>query len=317
MIELTKHIKTKSLELGFDLVGITSPNKKIEYFDYYEDWLSSGKNGTMKWMERRNDERKEISRYFPGVKSIIVVGINYYTGDGNEIVAQGSGEYKFSNYAWGIDYHKIVKDKLSHLMGYINDELSASAKGVICVDTSPVMEKQWAKQAGLGWQGKNTLVLNKEYGSWLFLGELLLDIQLEYDEPFVNDLCGNCNACIDACSVNALSDYQLDASKCISYLSVEYKEEFDDHKKNGLSSWIYGCDTCQQVCPWNNKNLKYSHESSFQPIKEVQNYSLNDWLEVDEPTFIEIFGQSPVKRLKHRRFLRNVNAVKESRNNVD
>jgi epoxyqueuosine reductase len=316
-MNLTNLIKTKSTQLGFDIVGISSPSTKIEKLDYYNDWIISGKNGTMKWMEKRIDEREDINQYFPGIKSVISVAINYYTGNSVDIVAKGSNEYKFSSYAWGTDYHIIIRNKLSELLKFIEDDLGVTTKGVICVDTSPILEKQWAKQAGLGWQGKNTLLLNEHFGSWLFLGELLLDIPLEYDKPFVKDLCGNCTACIDSCSVNALTDYQLDASKCISYLTIEYKEEFDDYQKTKLNDWIYGCDTCQQVCPWNNKKNSYSNEKSFQPIKEIQTYSLSDWRAIDQKEFNNIFKLTPVHRLKHKRFERNVVSVQESSNTVD
>lgn len=310
-------IKAKALDLGFDVVGIAEPDSDLEHFSYYEDWITSGKNGTMKWMERRNDERRDIKKYFPEIKSVISVAINYFTGNGPDIVAKGGSEYKFSNYAWGKDYHIIIEEKLKALLEFVTIDLALSTKGVICVDTSPVLEKQWAMRAGLGWQGKNTLLLNEDHGSWIFLGELLLDIPLEYDEPFVEDLCGNCTACIDACSVDALSDYQLDASKCISYLTVEYKADFDDSQKNNLNGWIYGCDMCQQICPWNKRTKQSSNEKFFEPIKQIQNYTLNDWSEIDRETFDQIFGSTPVERLKHGRFIRNVEAVKESRHIVD
>ena len=316
-MDLTKLIKAKALDLGFDVVGIAEPDSDLEHFSYYEDWIISGKNGTMRWMERRNDERRDIKKYFPEIKSVISVAINYFTGNSPDIVAKGGAEYKFSNYAWGKDYHIIIKEKLKALLEFITMDLGVPSKGVVCVDTSPVLEKQWAKQAGLGWQGKNTLLLNEDHGSWIFLGELLLDIPLEYDEPFVEDLCGSCTACIDACSVDALSDYQLDASKCISYLTVEYKADFDDSQKNNLNGWIYGCDTCQQVCPWNKRNKQSSNEKLFQPIEPIRNYTLNDWSEIGQETFNQIFGSTPVKRLKHGRFIRNVQAVKESLHIVD
>lgn len=316
-MDLTVKIKAKAAEIGFDKVGITSPNTSLQYIDYYDEWIKSGKNGTMQWLARRGEERKDMTKYFPEVKSVISVAINYFKGTSGEVVDEDNQTYNFSNYAWGDDYHLIVKNKLNELLKYITEELKIDTKGIACVDTSPVMEKQWAVQAGIGWQGKNTLLLNNELGSWMFLGELLLAIQLDYDEPYTYDLCGNCTACVDACPVNALTEYQLDATKCISYLTVEYKSDFNEDQKNNLNGWIYGCDNCQQVCPWNKKEITISREEAFQPIHEVRHYSLNDWANLDNDSFKQLFKNSPVKRIKHQRFLRNVKAVQESRNLVD
>jgi len=313
-MDLSQKIKSKAFELGFDKIGISDPAVQLDHLDYYDDWISSGKNGSMGWLERRNDERKDVTKYFPEARSVITVAINYFTGISPEIVNNKKDEFKFSNYAWGTDYHIIVKEKLRQLLGYVQDELHVNTKGVICVDSSPIMEKQGAKQAGIGWQGKNTLLINEELGSWLFLGEILLDLDLDYDEPFAKDLCGSCTACIDACTVNALSEYELDASKCISYQTVEYKDEFTDENK--LNGWIYGCDTCQQVCPWNIKYQRLSNEEAFKPNNEIKDYSLNDWMAVDESKFKNIFKNSPVKRIKHHRFMRNLAHVKESNSSI-
>lgn len=316
-MNLTQLIKSKALDLGFDKIGISSPKNPLQHTDYYDDWIASEKNGTMRWLGNRVDERKDITKYHPEIKSIISVAINYYTGSSDEIVDKNDSGYKFSNYAWGYDYHAIIKNKLKELLEYIKKDLKVNTKGLVCVDTSPVMEKQWAKQADIGWQGKNTLLLTEEFGSWIFLGELLLDYEFEFDEPFVKDLCGTCTACIDACPTNALTEYQLDATKCISYLTAEFKEEFDQLQKNNLDGWIYGCDKCQQVCPWNNRSQTMSNEKLFQPIEEIQNYSIDDWLRINENKFRSIFKNSPAKRIKHHRFVRNVKAVKESSNSVE
>ena len=280
------------------------------YNNYFDDWLSSGKNGTMKWLENRKEERKDILKYFPEVKSVILVAMNYYTD--NE-----KPQINFSKYAHGKDYHIIVKQRLNALLDYIKDELNNNVNGIMCVDSSPIMEKQWAQRGGIGWQGKHTIIINEDYGSWMFLGELLLDIPLEYDEPFITDLCGSCTICIDACPTNALSEYQLDATRCISYLTVEYKGEFDDAQKNKLNGWIYGCDICQQVCPWNKKRQKHTNEDSFKPIREIRKYSLADWQKIDDNSFKKIFRDSPAKRIKYDRFMRNVSASNQSSNGID
>jgi len=316
-MDLTKLIKSKAVEIGFNKIGITSPKFSLRHTDYFDDWLKSGKNGTMNWLSNRIEERKDVTKYFPEVKSIISVAINYFTGSSDEMVDKNNSEYNFSNYAWGHDYHTIVKNKLNELFDYIQNNLEIDTKGITCVDTSPVMEKQWAQKAGIGWQGKNTLILNDELGSWMFLGELLLDIELDYDEPYSKDLCGTCTACVEACPVNALADYKLDASKCISYLNVEYKNDLDSDQKNNLNGWIYGCDICQQICPWNKKYQALTNIKSFQPKNEIIHYSIENWLNTDEESFKSIFNESPVKRIKRHRFLRNINAVKESGNIID
>lgn len=300
-MDLTKSIKSKAYDLGFQTIGISSPKEPLAYNDYFDEWLSSGKHGTMQWLEHRKEERKDIYKYFPEVKSVISLAINYYTDNENNRV-------KISKYAHGTDYHIIVKQKLNALLDFIKASLNQNVKGVVCVDSSPIMEKKWAQRGGVGWQGKHTLLINEEFGSWMFLGELLLDIPLDYDKPFTKDLCGSCTTCIDACPTNALTEYHLDATKCISYLTVEYKNDFNASQKRKLSDWVYGCDICQQVCPWNIKKQQYSSEDSFYPKHEVSEYSLIDWLKIDDISFKEIFNDSPIKRIKHGRFMRNVSA---------
>lgn len=271
----------------------------------------------MKWLENRKEERKNIIKYFPEVKSVISVVLNYFTGTTDQFVANGNSEYKFSNYAWGKDYHIIVKQKLNELLDYIKNELNQNVNGIVCVDSSPIMEKQWAQRGGIGWQGKHTILINDDIGSWMFIGELLLDVPLEYDKPFQTDLCGTCTACIDACPTNALSEYQLDATKCISYLTIEYRGKFDTAQKSKLNGWIYGCDICQQVCPWNKKKQKDTSEDSFKPLREIREYSLVDWLKIDDISFKKIFKDSPPKRIKYDRFMRNVSALNQVHNSID
>lgn len=309
-MRLTQSIKSKALELGFQKVGISATDESFSYNNYFDQWLASGKNGTMKWLESRKEERKDILKYFPDVKSVISVALNYYTDGKNP-------QINFSKYAHGKDYHIVVKQKLNELLNHIKNELNPNAYGIICVDSSPIMEKQWAQRGGIGWQGKHTIMINEDYGSWMFLGELLLDIHLEYDEPFITDLCGSCTACIDACPTNALSEYQLDATKCISYLTVEYKGEFDFAQESKLNGWIYGCDICQLVCPWNKKRQKYTSEKSFKPIHAIREYSFADWLKIDNSSFKIIFKDSPIKRINYERFMRNVSTLDKSSNSID
>jgi len=189
-------------------------------------------------------------------------------------------------------------------LGWLKEE-NSEMKGIVCVDTSPVMDKVWAQKAGLGWQGKHTNLISKDYGSWLFLGELLLDIELEYDNGFNEDLCGSCTACIDACPTHALGEYTMDSSKCISYQSIEYRGDFSESEN--LNGWIYGCDICQEVCPWNQKFSHVSTESSFEPRKEIVEWSNEDWTKMDEDGFRKLFKGSAAKRTKFLGLNRNIN----------
>ena len=213
----TQYIKEKAKDIGFEKIGITQAVSTDEERIQLEDWLKNKHHGTMNWMEKRKDERGSIFNYFTEVKSVISVGLNYFSGhDQNDL----KSNYKFSNYAWGDDYHHIIKSKLYELMKHIKDEYP-DIKAIACVDTSPIMEKLWAQKSGIGWQGKHTNLITRDYGSWLFLGEILVDIELEYDNEFIEDLCGSCTACIDSCPTHALDEYQIYAEKCISYFTIE------------------------------------------------------------------------------------------------
>ena len=183
-------------------------------------------------------------------------------------------------------------------------------KGVVCVDTAPVMDKVWAKNAGLGWLGKHTNLITTDYGSWIFLGELILNIELEYDDPFIEDLCGSCTACIDACPTQALDSYKIDAKKCISYSTIEYRGDFMEKKEN-LNGWIYGCDICQTVCPWNKKFSIKTDINEFQPRKEILNFTNKDWQNIEEGTFSKLFKNSAVKRTKYNGLKRNIDQNKK------
>ena len=241
-----EYIKKKAYELGFHKVGIAKASQTKKEKKNLDNWLSQKKHGEMMWMEKRKSERGNIFNYFPEARTVVSLGYNYYLGKDQSHL---ESSYKFSNYAWGEDYHDVIKTKLFSLLKTINKK-NPEAKGLVCVDTAPIMEKVWAQRAGLGWQGKHTNLISTDYGSWLFLGEIILDIDLEIDEPFSKDLCGTCTACIDACPTQALDEYVLDSSKCISYLTIEHRGDFLEDK-NDLSDWIYGCDICQEVCPWN------------------------------------------------------------------
>ena len=300
---LANCIKAKSYDLGFQKVGITKAVSISEEKEKLETWLSRGHHGTMSWLAERKHARGDIFTYFPDVKSVISLGMNYYTGYGqNEL----NSDNKFSNYAWGEDYHDILKSKLYKLLNWLKIEIP-DLNGIACVDTSPVMDKVWAQRAGLGWQGKHTNLITKDFGSWLFLGELLVDVELDYDELFSEDLCGSCTSCIDACPTQALGEYEIYAEKCISYLTIEHRGDFPDNHSE-LHNWIYGCDICQEVCPWNEKFSQVTTQNYFYPKKEILHWTNEDWERIDEEGFRKLFKGSAVKRTKYSGLSRNINA---------
>ena len=301
MNKLSQRIKMKADELGFQKVGITKVEFSSENKLNLDQWISKGFHASMQWIENRKEERANIFNYFPDAVSLISVGMNYFSGNTQDDL---KSKFKFSNYAWGEDYHSLIKDRLQILLKWIKNT-SEEIEGVACVDTSPIMEKSWAQKAGLGWQGKHTNLISRDFGSWLFLGEIILNIPLDYDKPFIEDLCGSCTACIDACPTNAITSYQLDSNKCISYRTIEHRGEFDENENN-LDGWIYGCDICQEVCPWNEKFSKISPEKSFFPKTEILDWSEKKWMDLDDATFKKLFKGSAVKRTKFSGLERNI-----------
>ena len=305
----SEYIKEKAYDLGFHKVGITNATQTKKEQKNLETWLSQKKHGEMKWMEKRRSERGDIFNYFPEAKTVVSLGYNYYVGKDQSNL---NSDYKFSNYAWGEDYHSVIKKKLFSLLEIITKK-SPKVKGLVCVDTAPIMEKVWAQRAGLGWQGKHTNLISTDYGSWLFLGEIILDIDLAIDEPFSKDLCGSCTACIDACPTQALDEYILDSSKCISYLTIEHRGDFTEEEDN-LSGWIYGCDICQEVCPWNISFSKISEESYFKPREKIVNNTDQDWENLSQLDFSTIFKKSAVKRTKFSGLKRNIDSIEKEKN---
>ena len=301
---LTQYIKDKATEIGFEKIGITKATATNDEKVRLEKWIKNNHHGSMSWIEKRKDERGNIFNYFKEVKSVISIGVNYYSGYDQDQIKSNS---KFSNYAWGEDYHDIIKSKLYTLLNDITANYP-DIKGIACVDTSPIMEKVWAQRAGIGWQGKHTNLITRDYGSWLFLGELLLDVELDYDDEFIDDLCGSCTACIDACPTYALGEYEIYAEKCISYLTIEHRGEFGQNTE--LHDWIYGCDICQEVCPWNQKFSQITNEKKFYPKKEILSWQDADWGNISENVFRKIFKGSAVKRTKHNGLVRNIKTNK-------
>tara|TARA_B100001250_G_scaffold143207_1_gene122529 strand:- start:319 stop:1239 length:921 start_codon:yes stop_codon:yes gene_type:complete len=303
MKSLTEKIKNKALELGFDLVGVADVDSIENEKNHLYNWLEIGHHASMSWMEKRKEERGNILKYYPEAKSIISLGVNYYA---NKNQLDIKSKYQFSNYAWGEDYHLVLKERLYVFLNWITNNFS-DINGIACVDTSPVMEKVWAQRAGLGWQGKHTNLINRNFGSWFFLGELILSCKLDYDQPFSEDLCGTCTACIDACPTQAITPYKLDSGKCISYLTIEHRGAFPNNKDD-LHGWIYGCDICQEVCPWNEKFSKETSFKEFYPRKDIKEKSDAEWEKLSETEFKKIFKKSAVKRTKFIGLKRNINA---------
>ena len=302
MKKFSKIIKRKAENIGFHKVGIAKVEPTPKEKEQLNDWIKNGGHASMLWLDKRKNERGDLHTYFPQAKSIISVGLNYYVGKDQKNI---KSNYKFSNYAWGEDYHKLMKQKLYELFNWIKDHQPTIKKGLVCVDTAPVMEKVWAQRAGLGWIGKHTNLITPDHGSWFFLGEIILDIDLSPDRVFSEDLGGSCTACLDSCPTNALTEYRIEAEKCISYKTIEHRGNFLGNEEN-LHGWIYGCDICQEVCPWNKKFSEVTDIKEFLPREEIVNWSDNDWESMTDENFRRIFKGSSVKRTKFTGLKRNI-----------
>jgi len=299
---LQEIIIKKSKELGFNLIGFAPAvgiNKKID------KWIDSEFHASMNWMKTSLDQRRNILKYFPKAKTVISFGYNYYT-DNN----RNSNDYKISNYAWGNDYHIILKEKLYEIIKIINI-YNKDYDYRVCVDTSPIMEKHWAQKAGLGWIGKHTNLINSKIGSWFFLSEIIIDFELKYDKPFMYDLCGSCTKCIDACPTGAIDNYILDSNKCISYLTIEHRDSIPNSFSGDFDNWIYGCDICQEVCPWNIKYEKKSDDPNFMKRIEIENKNKIDWENLSLEEYQKTFKKSAIKRTKYSGITRNILFNKE------
>jgi len=300
---MRKLIQQKAYELNFCAMGIS----KAEFLDQeartLENWLSDGMHADMSYMKNHFDLRTDPRKLVPGAKSVITLACNYFSP-----AIQPEGAYKISRYAYGRDYHDVIREKLHRLFEFIRT-IEPAARGRVFVDSAPVMEKAWAARSGLGWIGKSTNLISKEHGSFLFLGEIILNLEFEYDAP-VKNLCGTCTKCIDACPTKALTPYALNACKCISCLTIENKQAIPEKFKNQWRDWIFGCDICQEVCPWNQK-AKPHGEKDFQPLSEIAALRNTDWENLTEEDFEHIFRQSPLWRAgfagleKNIRFLKN------------
>ncbi len=308
MYSLTSRIKTKAFELGFAKIGIASADPLESERAKLTEWLNRKYHGTMSWMERNQEKRVDPNLVLPDAKSIISVAMNYYTP---YVHSQHPESGKISRYAWGDDYHDILGERLEHLLDFITSEVPG-VQGKVYVDTGPVMEKVWAEKAGIGWIGKHTNVITQDIGSWVFLGEIIVDLELEYDTP-ATDRCGSCDLCIQACPTDAITEpYILDSNKCISYLTIEHRGEIASELGEKFDRWIYGCDICQDVCPWNHKFSTGTEIAGFFPRAINQDPKLQSLSEMTEAEFSSNFKNSPMKRAKHSGLMRNVHAVLSS-----
>jgi len=300
--ELSRKIKAYARDLGFDLVGITLV-RPPEHADQYSEWLKKGYAGQMDYMVRTEEERKDPGRRFPWAKSVVCGAINYSTPF-EELKEKDPTRGWISRYAWGKDYHKVVKERLEKLLELIKEEVPG-VEGKAFVDTSPILERELAAAAGIGWIGKNTNVISPEIGSFLFLGELFLNIELEPDQP-IFDHCGDCDLCLKSCPTEAFrGPYLLDATRCISYLTIELKGSIPEELRPLIGNQIFGCDICQEVCPYNRRPIP-AGDPSFRPREGLYAPRLIPFLRVSEEAFRERFKGSPIKRAKRRGFLRNV-----------
>lgn len=297
-------IKQEAKRLGFESCGIAKAEFLNNEATNLEQWLKNGYQGKMTYMENYFDKRLDPRLLVDNAKSVISLSYNYFP---EEIQIKNS--YKIAKYAYGEDYHHIIKSKLKELTFFIQNTIG-EINGRAFVDSAPVMERAWAQKSGLGWKGKHSLLIQKNKGSFFFLAELILDLELEYDHPFVTNHCGNCSRCIDACPTEAiLPNNTVDGSKCISYFTIELKDEIPSSVKGKFEDWMFGCDICQDVCPWNRFSKPHTEEK-FIPHPDLLSMNKNDWEEITEDVFKQVFKKSAVKRTKYLGLKRNISFIK-------
>lgn len=305
--KLSEEIKQKAMEIGFLDCGIAEARPLIEESKKLHDWLSKAYHAEMHYMNNHFEKRSNPKKLVDGAKSIISVLLNYYPKE----AMNAEDHFAISKYAYGLDYHDVLKDKLKALNEFIN-QLIGSFNSRVFVDSAPVMDKVWAQKSGLGWIGKNSCLISKKRGSFFFIGEIICDLELAYDAPENEEYCGNCTRCIDACPTGALiAPYELDARKCISYLTIENKNEIPDTFKGQLKNWIFGCDICQDVCPHNKFSIATTVEE-FHPKSELRAMKSEDWLALDQSKFNTLFKNSCLERSKFKGLKRNIHFVQDS-----
>lgn len=300
----TQLIKAEAQRLGFLSCGISKAGFLEEEAPRLENWLNDQMNGQMSYMENHFDKRLNPTLLVDDAKSVISLLLNYYPSE-----LQNQDSYKISKYAYGQDYHHVIKEKLKELLHFIQTEIG-EVSGRAFVDSAPVLDKAWAAKSGLGWVGKNSNLITQKVGSFYFIAELIIDLELDFDSS-TTDHCGSCTACLDACPTDAIvAPYVVDGSKCISYFTIELKDNLPQEMKGKFDDWMFGCDVCQDVCPW-NRFSKTHNEPLFQANSDILNFSKSDWEEITVDTFQKVFKNSPVKRTKYEGLLRNINFLKK------
>jgi epoxyqueuosine reductase len=301
--DYSRLIKEEALRLGFDACGISNVHRLDEDADRLSLWLLRGMHGDMHYMKNHFDKRVDPSRLMPGSKSVISVLLNYFPSE----IQHDKAAPVLSKYAFGKDYHKVIKNKLNKLLHYINKEISAIT-GRAFVDSAPVLDRAWAALSGLGWIGKNSMLISPKVGSFIFIGSLIIDLELSYDKP-IHDHCGGCNKCIQACPTHAIQEPRvIDSNRCISYLTIENKKEIPSIFKGKFQNRVFGCDICQDVCPWNRKAKPHQTvEFNLTPI--LQNMTKEEWINLDEKQYSDIFQSSAVKRAKFEGLKRNIDFI--------
>ncbi|MBL7699740.1 MAG: tRNA epoxyqueuosine(34) reductase QueG [Chitinophagaceae bacterium] len=294
-------IREFARQLGFEHCGIARAVKLDDDARRLESWLNKGMHGGMKYLENHFDLRIDPAKLVPGAKSVITLLMNYFPAE-----AQNEQSYQVSKYAYGSDYHEVIRAKLKQFLQLIHEKIG-EVHGRGFVDSAPVLERSWAQRSGAGWIGKSGNLITKKGGSYFFIATLITDLELYYDDPFAKDYCGSCTKCIDACPTDAiLEDRVVDGSKCISYYTIELKEmTIPSDLRGKFGNWMFGCDVCQDVCPW-NRFSQPTKETGFTPLPRVLNFSTKDWEELTEETFREIFRHSPIKRSKFEGIKRNI-----------
>ena len=300
----TSIIKQEAQRLGFLSCGISKAGFLEEEAPRLENWLNNNMQGQMSYMENHFDKRLNPTLLVDDAKSVISLLLNYYPSE-----LQNQDSYKISKYAYGQDYHHVIKEKLKELLNFIQTEIG-EVSGRAFVDSAPVLDKAWAAKSGLGWIGKNSNLITQKVGSFYFIAELIIDLELDYDTP-TTDHCGSCTACLDACPTEAIvAPYVVDGSKCISYFTIELKDNLPQEMKGKFDDWMFGCDVCQDVCPW-NRFSKPHNEPLFQSNSDILNFSKSDWEEITVDTFQKVFKNSAVKRTKYEGLLRNIIFLKK------
>ncbi len=302
----THLVRQKAFDLGFQNIGFAQAGFLEKEAPRLENWLNKGYHGKMSYMENHFDKRLDPTLLVPGAKTVISLSYNYYPEQ-----QQSDNTYKIAKYAYGKDYHFVLKDKLRELLQYIAS-LVGEVQGRVFTDSAPILERAWAREAGIGWEGRHSLVIQKDKGSFFFLAEIILDVDFEYDTPFQTDHCGSCTKCINACPTEAiLENKMINASKCISYYTIELRDELPADMRGKFQDWMFGCDICQDVCPWNKFSLPHQ-EPFFAPHPNLLQMTRQDWEEITEAVFRDIFKKSAVKRTKYSGLKRNIDYLRPS-----